>query len=87
MLIDLKAFGVEIRGAWIYLLGCLVNMVVSIILAQKIGNQRPAEIRAGAKIGLTIGLIFGGWAVMGAIGFAGCLAAYSGVDLHLNHHL
>ena len=80
VLIDPNANGIGLAGAWIYGLGWLANIVVSIILAQKIGNQRPPESRTGAKIGLTIGLMFGGWAIMGAFGFAGCMALLVGMD-------
>ena len=54
-------------------LSLLLHFIISIGLARRIAANRPAETRSGAQIGLTFGLLFGGWAVIAASVFVGCL--------------
>lgn len=55
--------------------GLVAHLVASIGLARRVARRRNPETRAGAAIGLTLGLLFGGWAAMGAVFFVGCLGA------------
>ncbi len=54
-------------------LSLLLHFIISIGLAKRIAATRSAETRDGARIGLTFGLLFGGWAVIAATLFAGCI--------------
>lgn len=55
---------------------CFVaHIVTSIGLSRRIERRRNPEAPTGAIIGLTIGLLFGGWAAMFAVSFVGCLGA------------
>lgn len=55
-------------------IGVIAHFVASIGLARRISRRRNPETRTGAAIGLIFGLLFGGWAAMGAVFFVGCLA-------------
>lgn len=55
--------------------GLIAHFVASIGLARRIARRRNPDTRAGAAIGLILGLLFGGWAAMGAVFFVGCLGA------------
>lgn len=54
-------------------IGVIAHFVASIGLARRISRRRNPETRTGAAIGLIFGLLFGGWAAMGAVFFVGCL--------------
>lgn len=51
-----------------------VHIYFSVMLAKAIAAGRVALGRKASMEGLVIGLLFGGWAVMFAIFFCGCLA-------------
>ena len=52
----------------------LVHVITSVALAKRIASNRADESRHGSAVGLTIGLLFGGWAIIGAVFFVGCLS-------------
>ncbi len=60
------------------LAGLGLHMVATVKLANRIAAAREDPARRRATGGLVVGLLFGGWAVMFAIFFVGCLAALTG---------
>lgn len=58
-------------------LGLIGQATASIFLAKALAARRPPERRGGAMAGMIIGFLFGGWAIMCAVFFCGCLAAIS----------
>ena len=64
------------------MMGCaLANIATSIGLAKRIAAKRLAGGGSANATGLTLGLLFGGWAVMMALFCGGCA-----VQLQLNLH-
>jgi len=54
------------------LLCTILHFVTSIGLARRIASKRPQESRTAAQVGIALGLLIGGWAVMGGLFVAGC---------------
>ena len=70
-LVPVAGFGVSIL-LWGY------HIYVSAKLAKAIASERLARGQKASIEGLIIGLLFGGWAVMFALFFCGCLAVMFG---------
>ncbi len=59
-------------GLILMLVSTIVIIVTSIGLSKRIAKKSPAESKTGARVGLALGLSFGGWAVMMGLFVAGC---------------
>lgn len=57
------------------IIGGIAHFVASIGLARRISYRRDPDAKTGAIAGLTLAFLFGGWTVMIAVFFVGCLAA------------
>lgn len=69
-----RSDGTAIAIPILCILGLILHIAASLILSPRIAARRSDESRRTATTGLTLGLLFGGWAVMFAVFFVGCLA-------------
>ncbi len=63
-------------------LGMVLNIPFSVGLARRLAANRAAQGRSSGSVGLTIGLMLAGWALLGFSTFAGCMAAIVAMDSH-----
>lgn len=63
-------------------LGLILNIPFSICLARSIARHRVLQGRPSGSVGLAIGLMLAGWAVIGFFTFAGCMAVLVTASSH-----
>ena len=63
-------------------IGVLLHFVASIVIAGRIAAKRSPQASVPARIGVVLGLLFGGWAVMATVSFAGCMVAVARTAHH-----
>lgn len=63
-------------------LGLVLNIPFSICLARSIATRRALKGQPSGSLGLSIGLMLAGWAVLGFSTFAGCMAAIMATNGH-----
>lgn len=86
---DSNKFASDMAGvgfALFMLLGFVMHIIGSINLAKIIGRKQTLAGRTPNTAGIIIGLLFGGWAVIAAVFFVGCIGVLVYASSHGGFH-